>query len=591
MISSNQLNSLLNFGLIEKLKVTNKWVQCDSDIEQVRQLQKELNIHPILCQLLIQRGIKTYDEAKAFFRPSLNALHDPFLMKGMDEAIKRIGRAIRNQEKILIYGDYDVDGTTSVALAYTYFKKLTPHIDYYIPDRYKEGYGVSHKGIEWAKDNGFDLMITLDCGITAVEEVAYANTLGIDVIVGDHHLPNEQLPQAIACLDPKQKDCSYPYKELSGAGIGFKICQAYAEANGLDLSNVYDLLDFVVISIASDIVPITDENRVLAYYGLQKINEDPRPGIKVIFDLLEMDKEISISDLVFTIGPRINAAGRMKHARMAVDMLIDEGSLTLDKKAEALNDKNMQRREFDKSITEEAIEMIKNDQRLLDGFSTVLYKEDWHKGVIGIVASRLIESFYRPTIVLTESNGLLSGSARSVKGFSIYEALQECRDLLETFGGHKYAAGLSLKLENLKKFQKRFEKVVKENISEDLRSPEVRIDAEITFSELNDKFYNILKQFAPFGPGNMRPVFRINGLQDAGRSRRLNNGHLKLNVRDPKTNYYYDGIGFNMGEKYDLMRNGALFDACFTVAENHWNGRTTIQMVIKDIKESEVKSR
>ncbi len=564
-----------------------KWVQCDSKPKEVQKLQESLNIHPVLCQLLVQRGIKTYDEAKAFFRPSLSQLHDPFLMKGMKEAVERIERAIRNQEKILIYGDYDVDGTTSVALAYQYFKQFTPHLNYYIPDRYSEGYGLSEKGVRWAHEHGFSLILTLDCGITAIDEVETANQLGIDIIVGDHHLPNDELPKAEACLDPKQPNCMYPYKELSGAGIGFKICQAYAIKNNYKLDDVYALLDFVVISIASDIVPITGENRVLAFFGLQKINTNPRPGIKVIFDMLEFDRSVTISDLVFTIGPRINAAGRMKHAKLAVDMLIDEGTLNLDDKAQNLDENNLIRREFDQSITQEAIEMIDQDDTLKKAYSTVVYKQDWHKGVIGIVASRLIESFYKPTIVLTQSNGLLSGSARSVKGFSIYNALQECGDLLENFGGHKYAAGLSLKLENLEEFQQRFEDVVRQTISEESRYPELKIDAEIKLGDINDKFFNIVQQFAPFGPGNMRPVFQIKQLRDAGRSKALANGHLKINVQDPSTYYYFDGIGFNLGHKFDLVKNG-YFDASFSLAENTWNGRTTIQMVLKDIKKSEL---
>jgi len=566
--------------------VTNKWKLCDSDKHIAQQLQEELKINPVFCDLLVQRGIKTYDDAKSFFRPSLDNLHDPFLMKGMREAIDRLDRAIRDDEKILIYGDYDVDGTTSVALTYTFFRNFTNKIDYYIPDRYGEGYGLSEKGVQWAKDNGYHLILTLDCGITAVDEVETANSLGIDIIVGDHHLPNDEVPKAIACLDPKQEDCDYPYKELSGAGIGFKICEAYALKHDIDLGKVYDLLDYVVISIASDIVPITGENRVLAYYGLQKINEDPRPGVKVIFDMLRLDKEITISDLVFTIGPRINAAGRMKHASLAVEMLIDKGSLSLDKKAQVLNTNNLKRRDIDQAITEEALNIIREDEVLQKNYSTVLYKADWHKGVIGIVASRLIENFYRPTIVLTESNGLISGSARSVKGFSIYDALQSCSDLLVTFGGHKYAAGLSLQEENLAEFQRRFEEVVRGSITEECLTPEIKIDAHIQLADINDKFYKILRQFAPFGPGNMRPVFLIENLRDAGRSRKLNNGHLKVNVKDPATNYYFDGIGFKLGKKIDVIKHGS-FDACFNLNENEWNGRKTIQMLIKDIRKSE----
>ena len=571
--------------LIETLKVINKWVLRDSDIENANKLQHQLKVHPIICELLVQRGISSYEEAKQFFRPSLENLHNPFLMKGMENAIERIHKAIENREKILIYGDYDVDGTTSVALAYTFFRSFTDQIHYYIPDRYDEGYGVSPTGIQWAKDNDYSLIITLDCGITAVEEVELANSLGIDVIIGDHHLPGSRIPNAIACLDPKQEDCNYPFKELSGCGIGFKICEAYAIKHNINLDKVYDLVDFVVISIASDIVPIVDENRILAYYGLQKINEDPRPGIKVIFDMLRLDKEITISDLVFTIGPRINAAGRMKHASLAVEMLIDRGSLQLDKKAQVLNKNNLKRRTIDRDITEDALDKIKQCEKLQNAFSTVLYSPDWHKGVIGIVASRLIENYYRPTIILTKSNGLLTGSARSVKGFSIYDALQKCSHLLETFGGHKYAAGLSLQEEQLEEFTNLFEQVVKDSIQSDCLHPEINIDREISLDEINEKFYSIIKQFAPFGPGNMRPVFLIRGLEDAGRSRKIKQDHIKINVKHPEKHYYYDGIGFNLADKFTCLKNGS-FDACFTLDENYWNGKTTIQMKLKDIKET-----
>lgn len=560
----------------------NHWVLCDSDSEKAKQLQKELNIHPILCQLLVQRGIDSYHDAKTFFRPSFEHLHDPFLMKGMRQAVERIHKAITQQEKILIYGDYDVDGTTAVSAVYTYFSTLTPYIDYYIPDRYSEGYGVSLQGIDWAIENNVSVIITLDCGITAVDQVNYANTNHIDVIIGDHHLPGDNIPDALACLDPKQQDCDYPYKELSGAGIGFKICEAYAKQYGNDIERVYDLVDYMVISIASDIVPMTGENRVLAYFGLQKINTNPRPGIKAIFDLLEIDRELSVTDLVFIIGPRINAAGRMKHAKMAVEMLIDKGSLQLDEKAEQLNDENLERRTIDREITDEAIDIIANSKTLIAKYSTVVYQPSWHKGVVGIVASRLIENYYKPTIVLTKSNGVLSGSARSVKGFSIYNALKECEDLLTTFGGHKYAAGLSLEEENLPAFQQRFEEVVKSTIEESSLHPEIKIDTVITLADITDKFYNILEQFAPFGPGNMRPVFMIEHLEDAGRSRVINNKHLKLNVMDKNTSYYYDGIGFNLADKYALINKP--FDACFTLDLNEWNSKSTIQMKIKDIR-------
>lgn len=562
----------------------NRWVVCDSDKDKVQSLQEQLNIHPTICQILVQRGIETYEQAKQFFRPSLDDLHDPFLMMGMDKAITRLHKAITEKEKILIYGDYDVDGTTSVALTYTFFNQFTDQLEYYIPDRYKEGYGISLEGIKWAKENDYSLILSLDCGITAVDEISYAKELGIDFIIGDHHLPGENLPPAFATLDPKQCDCCYPYTELSGAGIGFKICQAYAMRYDVDMEKVYDLLDYVVISIASDIVPITGENRTLAYFGLKKINENPRPGIKVIFDSLQLDKQVTVMDLVFIIGPRINAAGRMKHARLAVDMLIDGGTVGIDDKIKAINENNSARQDVDRSITEEALEMIRSNPKLRDRYSTVICKDDWHKGVIGIVASRLIESFYRPTVVLSKSNGLLSGSARSVKGFSVYDALDHCSDLLETFGGHKYAAGLSLKPENLEAFQNKFETYVTNTISKECMTPEIRIDAEISTTDITPPFFNILRQFAPFGPGNMHPVFMTKSLRDAGRSRLLKDKHIKFNVRNG-TYGFVNGIGFNIGEKIDVVKKKN-FDVCFSIDENHWNGRTELQMRVKDIRES-----
>ncbi len=562
----------------------NRWVLCDSDREKVDNLQAQLKVHPTICQLLVQRGIETYNDAKKFFRPSLDDLHDPFLMKDMDKAVDRIHEAIVKKEKILVYGDYDVDGTTSVALFHTFFSNLTDQVRYYIPDRYKEGYGLSKEGVDWAKERGVEVIVSLDCGITAVDEIAYAETLGIEVIVGDHHLPGDEIPPAFACLDPKQTDCNYPYKELSGAGIGFKICQAYAQRYNIDMGKVHDLLDFVVISIASDIVPITGENRVLAYYGLQKLNEDPRPGIKVIFDSLELDKEITISDLVFIIGPRINAAGRMEHAKLAVDMLLDRGTINIDKKAANLNLNNSARQDIDKSITEEALQMLDEDPMMKDGLSTVMFKPEWHKGVIGIVASRLIDTYHRPTIVLTGEGEIISGSARSVSGFNIYNALEACSDLLESFGGHKYAAGLSLKRENLELFRERFEKAVKQNIDERCLTPEIKLDAEIALDDVNPKFYNLIKQFAPFGPGNMKPVFITKALKDAGRSKILKDKHLRLNVRNGYTRYMH-GIGFGMADKFDIVKNGK-FDVCFNIEENHWNGRTDLQLKLKDVRPS-----
>jgi len=562
-----------------------RWVVQESDEQKISSLRESLNVNPTICRLLTQRGINTYEEAKRFFRPSLDDLHDPFLMKDMDVAIARITEAIDKKEKILIYGDYDVDGTTAVSLFYTYFSQFTDNLEYYIPDRYKEGYGLSMTGVDWAKERGVEVIVSLDCGITAIDEIQYAQSLGIEVIVGDHHLPGDDVPPAFAVLDPKQSDCCYPYGELSGAGIGFKICQGYAQFHKLEMDSVFELLDLVAISIASDIVPVTGENRVLAYFGLQKINGDPRPGVKAIFDSLRLDREISLTDLVFIVGPRINAAGRMEHAKMAVALLIHDNSPALDDKINEINTKNEMRKDIDRSITEEALSMIDNDEIAKAKYSTVLYKADWHKGVIGIVASRLIESYYKPTIVLSmSSDGLISGSARSVKGFSVYNAICECSDLLESFGGHKYAAGLSMTEENLPLFIERFEQVVKASITEDSRSPQLTIDAEINLPEITSKFYNILKQFEPFGPGNMKPVFVAKNIHHSGQARLLKEKHLKLRIYNGG-NQSIEGIGFGLADKHSMVNAGPV-DLCFTVDENHWNNKTTLQMRLKDVKPS-----
>ena len=520
-----------------------RWIIAqDVDKQLVKGLSESLGIDEILAVLLVQRGITNYEEAKNFFRPSLSQLHDPFLMKDMDKAVDRLQKAMADGEKILIYGDYDVDGTTAVALIYTYLKNFVnkKKIEFYIPDRYEEGYGISYKGIDYAADNGFGLVIVLDCGIKAVEKIEYANQRGVDFIICDHHRPDEIIPNAVAVLDSKRPDCEYPYKELSGCGVGFKLVTALAMRLGRPIEEVYELLDYVAVSIAADIVPITGENRVLAYFGLKQLNKNPRPGIEAVLRQANigrrkeapttekeqenaLEREMTISDLVFLIGPRINAAGRLEKASDSVRLLLATKYDHAEKLASSINDLNSKRREFDNAITEEALQMIDADEKLRNAKSTVIFNENWHKGVIGIVASRLTDSYYRPTIVLTRSGNLITGSARSIKNFDIYDAIDDCSDLLEHFGGHKYAAGLSLKPENLKKFQERFEKYVSEHLEDSDLTPELNVDIEMDFTNITPKFVRILKQFAPFGPGNLSPVFLTRNVVDAGFSRAFGN--------------------------------------------------------------------
>lgn len=555
--------------------------------EQVETLAKDLNISHVLSNLLIQRGVTTFDEAKAFFRPSLDDLHDPFLMKDMEEAVNRLEEAIENKQSILIYGDYDVDGTTSVSLVYSFIRKIYDNVDYYIPDRYSEGYGISIKGIDYAAQMGVKLIIALDCGIKAVDKINYAREKGIDFIVCDHHTPGEELPIAAAVLDPKRQDCSYPYKELSGCGVGFKFMHAYSQKNDIPFEQLLAHIDLVAVSIASDIVPITGENRILAFFGLKKLQEDPIIGLKTIKDKSGIDdKPISVEDVVFKIGPRINAAGRMESGKQAVDLLISESEKEARLLCDRLNVHNQTRRNIDKEITEEAINEIKQLSHKYQK-STVLYNPKWHKGVVGIVASRLIEVFYRPTVVLTESNGFATGSARSVMGFDLYEAINECSDLLESFGGHMYAAGLSMKPENVQKFKDRFEKIVSDRITQDQLIPQVEIDTELNFNDIDDKFYRILKQFAPFGPGNMNPVFFAENVVDNGTGRCVGSDgeHLKLSLlqeTDPFKNI--NAIAFGQGVKHDKVMNGKAFDIAYALTENHFRGQTTLQLNVKDIK-------
>lgn len=580
--------------------INKRWVLKEQGEPAVVDLLTEtLNIDRTLANLLIQRGVKSFDEAKAYFRPRLENLHDPFLMRDMHLAVERIDRAIHKKEKILIYGDYDVDGTTAVALVYTFLKEFYPNVDFYVPDRYAEGYGISYKGIDYAHQQGITLVIALDCGIKAVEKIDYARSLGIDFIICDHHRPGEKLPKAFAILDPKYEECTYPYKELSGCGLGFKLVQAYAKKNRMPFENLKKYLDLVVVSIASDIVPITGENRILAYYGLKLINDKPRPGIEAILSVSRpqrqeevgsvhaVKRELSINDLVFIIGPRINAAGRIESARNSVELLITEDSERAFKLGTAINNLNTERKSLDSQATSQAIDMIRSDKSLQERKSTVLYNPDWHKGVIGIVASRLIEAFYKPTIILTFADGLITGSARSIKGFDIYDAVDACGDLLEHFGGHTYAAGLSMKPENYPKFREKFEEYVINKMDESLRTPEIEVDSMLDLKDINGKFFRVMKQFAPFGPGNMSPVFQTNNLIDTGYARIVGNNHLKMSVVQLEVSSYpISAIAFQQGDEEHLeyVKSGRPFNICYHIEENEWNGQKSLQLNIKDIK-------
>ena len=587
-----------------------KWILHQPvDKKQVAEIVKVLNIDENLATLLVQRGITNYEEAKTFFRPSLSQLHDPFLMKDMDKAVERVLQAINNGEKVLIYGDYDVDGTTAVAVVYTYLKPFfkKKKIEFYIPDRYEEGYGISIKGIDYAADNGFKLVIALDCGIKAVERIEYANSKGVDFIICDHHRAGDVIPNAVAVLDAKRPDCNYPYDELSGCGVGFKLVTALSMKGLGTIEEVYDLLDLLAVSIAADIVPITGENRVLAYFGLKQLNKKPRPGIEAILqkaniyrrdedqheeDESVLTRELTISDLVFLIGPRINAAGRIAKASDSVRLLLADKKEHAEKLATSINDLNDERREFDNRITEEALDMIDADAELRDAKSTVVFNERWHRGVIGIVASRLTDYYYRPTIVLTRANGLVTGSARSIRNFDIYDAIDHCSDLLEHFGGHKYAAGLSMKPENLPEFRRRFEEYVSEHLVDEDFVPELEVDLKINFSDITAKFMRILNQFAPFGPGNMAPVFWTDNVIDAGGSRPVGgHRHLKLTVSQPGDGELgvppFSGIAFQKGDLFDRIHNGEPFSICYHLEYNTWQGKTNLQLNVKDIKFAE----
>ncbi|MCF6333558.1 MAG: single-stranded-DNA-specific exonuclease RecJ [Draconibacterium sp.] len=558
------------------------------DQNEVKHLSAALNVNMIIARLLVQRGIKTFDEAKAFFRPRLSDLHDPFLMKDMDQAVARLELAIANKEKVIIYGDYDVDGTTSVALMYSFLKPRIEEIEYYIPNRYTEGYGISSQSINYAIDNGFTLIVALDCGIKAVAKIADAKARGLDYIICDHHNPDDEVPPAAAVLDPKQLDCPYPYKELSGCGVGFKLAQAFCQKNNLEQEEIYDLLDLVVVSIASDIVPIRGENRVLAYYGLKKLNSNPGIGLQSIINLAGIeDTEITISDIVFKIGPRLNASGRIEHGKKSVQILVSDDEEKSDLIGEEIDSFNEIRKTLDRDITQEALDMIENSSEMQAMNSTVLYNRDWHKGVVGIVASRVTEKYYCPTIILTESNGMATGSARSVRDFDLYEAIGQCSDLLESYGGHMYAAGLTLKIENIPEFKRRFEEIVTNQITDMQQTQTIEIDAKIPLSEITQRFYRILKQFAPFGPQNMTPVFVTEDVFDAGTSRLVgkNQEHLKLDLVEPDINSgIFAGIAFKQSDAYDLITSGLPFDVCYSIAENDYRGKTNLQLFIKDIK-------
>jgi len=551
--------------------------------EDIDTLANALNVDSLVAQLLLQRGISTFEEAKHFFRPQLSDLHDPFLMKDMDIAVNRIEEAIAKGENILVYGDYDVDGTTAVALMSSYLLSYYPNVATYIPDRYDEGYGVSFKGIDFAEDNDFTLIVALDCGVKAIDKVAYAKEKGIDFIICDHHRPGTILPSAVAVLDPKREDCSYPYDELCGCGVGFKLIQALGSRRGETIDDVIYYLDLVATAIGADIVPITGENRILAFYGLQVINQQPRTGFKAIIDQINK-KELTITDVVFIIAPRINAAGRMKHGQHAVNLLTETNLDEALKFASEIEKFNTDRRGLDQEITIEALGQIQENQEQ-EGFTSVVYKDTWHKGVIGIVASRLTETYYRPTLVFTKSGDKLAASARSVKGFDVYNALEGCADYIEQFGGHKYAAGLTLLEEQYNNFKHQFEKVVKETIDPQMLIPEITIDAVIELKDINPKLMRILKQFAPFGPGNMSPVFMAENLQDTGYAKGVgkDEAHLKLAVVQ-QGSHKIDGIGFNMGNKLSKVTGRKPFNAVFSIDENEWQGNVSLQLKLKDIQ-------
>ena len=571
------------------IKKWNYQTPTEEELHKRDLLAAELGLNPVVCLLLVQRGLSTVEAVKKFFKPSLEDLHDPFLMPDMEKAVKRLNKALGNKEKILIYGDYDVDGTTAVALVYKYLRPYSSTLDYYIPDRYDEGYGISYKGIDYAKANGITLVISLDCGIKAVDKIDYAKRLGIDFIICDHHMPDDVLPDAVAVLDAKRADSQYPYEHLSGCGVGFKFMQAFARSNNFPVANLERLLELTAVSIASDIVPITGENRILAYYGLKQLNTNPSLGLKGIIDICGLTgKDITISDIVFKIGPRLNASGRMMNGKEAVELLLAKDAETAREKSANINQYNEERRELDKKITDEANALIHQSINMADRKAIVVYNPAWHKGVIGIVASRLTEKYYRPAVVLTKSSELITGSARSVTGFDIYKAIEGCRDLLENFGGHTYAAGLSLKEENLSAFTERLQKLAAEEIIPEQMIPQIDIDAVLDLHNITPQFMNELKRMSPFGPENQKPVFCSLGVKDYGTSKLVgkDQDHIKLELIDDRSNTPIHGIAFGMHQHINHIKAMKPFDICYTIEENTYNGNTSLQLMIKDIKES-----
>lgn len=553
---------------------------------QAKDLAQAINVNPFLGQLLVQRGITNFEEAKAFFRPSLEQLHDPFLMKDMDKAVGRLLQAFENQEKIIVYGDYDVDGATSVSVFYGFLKKYYPHIEYYIPDRYIEGYGVSSQGIDYAEANGCTLIVTLDCGIKSADKVAEAKRRGIDFIICDHHRPDNNLPMAVAVLDPKREDCTYPYKELTGCGVGFKLLQALCQQGFAEETDLMEQLDLLVVSIAADIVHITGENRILAAFGIKELNKRKRAGLNALIEIAGFRNELDITNVVFGLAPRINAAGRIAHAKEAVRLLLSADKAEAEAFAQEINKHNSDRRNFDTSITDEALNMIRDDEWLRNASSTVLYKEDWHKGVVGIVASRCIEHFHRPTIILTNSHGKAAGSARSVPGFDVYEAIEACSDLLEQFGGHTFAAGLSLPVDNIAAFRVRFNEIVSQRILPEQLTPLVEIDMDLDLNAINSRFYNIVKQMAPFGPENMTPIFASHNVKMIGTPTIMKEKHLKFEVFQPAAegSVQFTAIGFGMSEFYPKLIKGKPFSIAYTIEENTFREKTTLQLYLKDVK-------
>lgn len=567
-----------------------KWIiREQADREKVERLAAEVGIDKVLAELLVKRGVESFEEARAFFRPDLKALHDPFLMKDMDKAVERLHKAITSGEKIRIYGDYDVDGTTAVALVYSFVQRFTTQLDFYVPDRNDEGYGVSFKGIDSAAEAGVGLIITLDCGIKAIDKVKYAASKGIDVIICDHHLPEESLPDAVAVLDPKREDCDYPFDDLSGCGVGFKLVQAYSQKYSIPFESITPLLDLLVVSIASDLVTMVGENRVLAHFGLKQLNENPCKGLLALINLSNLEPgHINIDDIIFKIGPRINAAGRMESGRLAVELLKATELETAMFIGQKINENNNERKNIDREITQQALEMVQAGKCLSSENVTIVYDPNWNKGVVGIVASRLVEAYFKPTVVLAKSNGMVTGSARSVNGFDLYEAIESCADLLENFGGHVYAAGLTLKEENLEEFARRMDAFVSGKITKEMLIPIVEVDSKLDFAQITPKFFRILKQFQPFGPGNHNPIFLTENVYDAGTGRKVGAGgvHMKLDlIQESQPYHQIPSIAFNMAEYYDYLKEGNPIDVCYAIVENYYRGNSSIQLRIRDLKE------